>query len=334
MPSPKTAVLVTREMFSRCFAARDIERIRAVTDCRLPSDAEWDDAAQSAVIAGTEIVITGWGTRPLTTAMLDTAPDLRLMCHSAGSIKHLVSETFQARGIRVCSAAAALAVGVAEFAFGLMLVSMKAAWQWNDCTRQGVWNREKALEWVREPYGATVGIVGASLVGREMIRLCKTLELAAILLYDPYVSEEQAKELGVERVELNELMRRSDVVSLHTPATEETRHIVNARNLALLRDRAIFINTARGMCVDEPALIRELESGRIMACIDVTDPEPPAPGSPLYTLPNCILTPHVAGAIKENTHRQGRLVADEIEAYVEGRPLKHEVDLTQLHRLA
>jgi len=226
------------------------------------------------------------------------------------------------------------ATGVAEFTFGMMLVSMKAVWSLHAAASRSIWDRAGVMEWVREPYGATVGIVGASAVGREMIRLCRTLALSAILLYDPYVSAEDAKALGAIKVDLDELMRRSDVVSLHTPSTDETHHLIHAENLALLRDHAIFINTARGRCVDEAALIAELEKGRIFACLDVTDPEPPAPGSPLYALPNCVLTPHVAGAVKENTFRQGRLVADQIEAYARGNPLPGEVDLTQHDRLA
>ncbi len=334
MTPPTAAFLVTKAMLDHCFAPRDLERIGRRTACRLPAGDALTPETQKDAARGAEIIITGWGTLPITPAMLDAAPGLRLMCHSAGSIKHLVNEEFLARGVRVCSAARALATGVAEFAFGLMLVSMKATWQLNDTTRTGIWKRDDAMEWIREPYGATVGIVGASYVGREMIRLCQNLELEAILLYDPYVSDDEAERLGVVKVELDELMRRSDVVSLHTPATEECRHLINAKRLALMKDRAIFINTARGLCVDEQALIAELESGRIMACLDVTDPEPPEPGSPLYTLPNCILTPHVAGAVKQNTHRQGALVADQIEAYLDGRDLPFEVNLSQLHRTA
>jgi phosphoglycerate dehydrogenase-like enzyme len=181
-----------------------------------------------------------------------------------------------------------------------------------------------------------VGLVGASFIGRDMIRLCRTLELKSILVYDPYLTREEANSLGVEKTELDDLMRRSDVVSLHTPATEETHHLINAANLALMKDRAIFINTARGMCVDEAALIAELEKGRLFACLDVTYPnEPPAPESPLWTLPNCVLTPHIAGGIKEACHRQGRLVADQIEAYLaDVNPVRGEYDLSQMDRRA
>lgn len=335
MPKPKTVMLIAKEMEQRCFTEPDLNRIACVTNLtRAPADTCTDEYQQTQ-IAGTEIVITGWGTRPITAAMLDAAPGLQLLCHSAGSLKSLIdTDLFMKRGIRVSSARSALAVGVAEFAFGMMLVSMKAVWHLTAQTACGVWDRGPALESMREPYGATVGIIGASAVGREMIRLCKTLALDAILVYDPYVTEEEVRRLGAVRVDLDELMQRSDAVSLHTPITEETRHLINARNLALMKDRAIFINTARGSCVDEAALIAELRKGRLWACLDVTDPEPPVPDSPLYSLPNCILTPHVAGAVKENTWRQGKLVADQIEAYVAGQAIPGEIDLIQHERLA
>ena len=332
---PAAAMLLARGMTAHCFSEADAGRIAAATVLGPASGDEPTADWQLAAMAGAEIIVTGWGTAAIAPAMLEAAPDLKLMCHAAGSIRHLVDvDAFVQRGIRVCTARSALARGVAEFAFGMMLVSMKAVWRIHADTLQGVWDRDAALEWVCEPYGATVGIVGASCVGRDMVRLCKTLELEAILLYDPYTTAEEAEALGAVKTGLDDLMRRSDAVSLHTPPIEECRHIIDARNLALMKDRAIFINTARGMCVDEEALIAELKRGRILACLDVTDPEPPIEGSPLYSLPNCILTSHVAGAVKENTHRQGKLVADQVEAFVAGRPLPGEVDLAAHDRLA
>ena len=332
---PRTVMLVTKDMQAKCFSEADLARIEAVTELQPAQSDELGEETQVRLIAGAGIAVTGWGTGRLTTTMLDAALDLELVCHSAGSVRHLIDpDVFVERGIRICSARSVLATGVAEFTFGMMLVSMKAVWQLTAATSNGTWDRDAADEWFREPYGAVVGIVGASHVGREMVRLCKTLELEAILVYDPYLTDEEAKEMGVVKVELDDLMRRSDVVSLHTPAIEECRHIINTENLALMKDHAIFINTARGMCVDEQALIAELETGRILACIDVTDPEPPKPDSPLFSLPNCILTPHVAGAVKQNVYRQGRLVADQIEAFLSGSPMDGEIDLTQHDRLA
>jgi phosphoglycerate dehydrogenase-like enzyme len=334
MPKPKTVVLLTREMQAKVFSEHHLARLTELVDLvpaqRDQISAEW----QQSAMKDAEIIITGWGTEPISDAMLDAAPGLRLMCHSAGSIKHLVSDTFAARGIGVTSAAPALAVGVAEFAFGLMLMSMKAVWACVAATNQGKWDRESVMDWICEPHDATVGIIAASTVGRELIRLCKTLSLKATLLHDPFVSDEEAARLGVELVTLDELMRRADVVHLCAPNVPATHHMINAEMLALLRDKAIFINTSRGALVDEAALIAELEKGRIFACLDVTDPEPPEPGSPLYTLPNCILTPHIAGAVKQNIRRQGDSVVEQIEAFVAGQPLPCKVPLEKLDILA
>ena len=145
----RAVLLLSRAMQRRVFDATALARIAAATDLVEASADTFTEADQTAAMRGAGIVITGWGTHAITTAMLDTAPDLKLMCHSAGSIKHLVTGAFGERGIRVCSAASALAVGVAEFAFGMMLVSMKRAWDYRDATHRGEWDASAALDRVR-----------------------------------------------------------------------------------------------------------------------------------------------------------------------------------------
>lgn len=332
---PRTVALLSREMQHRCFSREAISRLEEITDFHPATVDQCTAAHQLDAIRDAEIVITGWDTAPFTEEMLDAAPGLRLLCYAGGSVRHLFdTQWLAARRIRLCTVRAANATSVAEFAFAMMLVSMKSVWQFRTAAAHGAWRPDDILAWVREPYQSVVGIVGASCVGREMIRFCRTLELRAILVHDPYLSEEEAAALGVEKTGLDELMRRADVVTLHTPAIEACRHLINGKNLALMKDRAIFINTARGLCVDEKALIAELEKGRLFACLDVTDPEPPVPDSPLYSLPNCILTPHVAGSLKENVLRHGDWVLRQVEAYVSGTQPPGELDPTVHHLMA
>src|SRR5690606_36207563 len=139
------------------------------------------------------------------------------------------------------------------------------------------------------------GIVGASHIGRRVIDLLKPLE-CDVLLYDPYVRPGDPITREAKLTSLDDLIARSDVVSLHAPSLPSTRHMIGRRELALMRDGATLINTARGALVDEGALVATLETGRVHAVIDVTDPEIPPPDSPLYRLPNVFLTPHIAGA--------------------------------------
>jgi phosphoglycerate dehydrogenase-like enzyme len=182
-------------------------------------------------------------------------------------------------------------------------------------------------------YRRTIGIVGASRIGRKVIALLKGLD-CNILLYDPFVTAGDPVVADVELVELDALMGRSDVVSLHAPSLPSTRGMIGARQLELMRDGSTFINTARGALVDEAALIAELQTGRISPVIDVTDPEIPPPNSPLFELPNVLLTPHIAGAVGVERSRLGRLVADEIERFVAGKPLQFAVEARLLERLA
>jgi phosphoglycerate dehydrogenase-like enzyme len=174
-------------------------------------------------------------------------------------------------------------------------------------------------------FGKTIGLIGASRIGPRVAELLRPYDFE-LLLADPLVSAEEARGLGAEKLELDELLARSDVVSLHAPSLPETRHMLDTRRLALMRDGTILINTARGALIEQPALVAELVSGRISAVIDVTEPEVPPADSPLYDLPNVQLTPHIAGAMGDERQRFGRLIADEIERFARGEPRRHAVD--------
>src|SRR5262249_54771062 len=143
-----------------------------------------------------------------------------------------------------------------------------------------------------------------------------------VQVYDPYLDEAEAVALGVRRVELDDLLRSSDVVSLHAPALPETHHLIDRRRLGLLRDGATLINTARGWIVDSQAFEDEVKSGRIDAVIDTTEPEVLPADSPLYDAPNVFLTPHVAGAMGTETQRMAALALDEIERFTRGEPFR------------
>src|SRR5690606_6699201 len=140
------------------------------------------------------------------------------------------------------------------------------------------------------------GLVGASRIGRRVARMLEGFDFT-VLVSDPFVRPGDPILAGAELVDLDTLMARSDVVSIHAPSLPSTRAMIGSEQLALMQDGASLLNAARGAVVDEGALIAELESGRIHAVIDVTDPEIPEPGSPLYQLPNVFLTPRLAGAV-------------------------------------
>jgi phosphoglycerate dehydrogenase-like enzyme len=236
--------------------------------------------------------------------------------------------------VRVSSAAAANAIPVAEFTLAAILLAGKRAFRLQRRYRE---LRALRLWWSEVPpignHGKVVGIVGASRIGRLVLERLRPFDFE-LLVHDPYLAPGEAEALGAEPAELDALLRRSDVVSLHAPSLPETEHLLDRRRLALLRDGAVLVNTARGALVDPAALADELVAGRLDAVLDTTDPEILPPDSPLYDLPNVFLTPHIAGAMGTETRRLAALALDEIERLARGEPLAHEVRLEDLPRIA
>lgn len=295
--------------------------------------ARFDDERAERLLSRAEILLTGWGAPRVDEAVLRRAPRLRALVHAAGTVKELVDPACYAR-LRVSSAAAANAVPVAEFTVAAILLAGKRAFRLARRYRE---LRGFRLWWNEVPplgnYRKVVGIVGASRIGRLVLGHLRAFDFE-LLVHDPLLGPAEARRLGAEPVALDELLRRSDVVSLHAPSLPETRHLLDARRLALLRDGAVLVNTARGALVDGDALTEELVSGRIDAVIDTTEPEILPADSPLYELPNVFLTPHIAGAMGTETRRLAALAIGEIERLARGEPLAHEVRLADLAHIA
>jgi phosphoglycerate dehydrogenase-like enzyme len=290
--------------------------------------------AVAEALAGAELLLTCWGAPPLTAGVLDAAPRLRAVVHAAGSVKHHITDACWERGIAVTSAAAANAGPVAEYTLAAILFAGKnvlgSARRYRDLRSHHDWREE--LDRAGN-YGRTVGIVGASRIGRRVIELLRPFDLG-VLLYDPFTDAADAAALGVRSVPLDELCTRSDIVSVHAPQLPATRHMIGAAQLAAMRDGSTLINTARGSLIDESALLAELVSGRLHAVLDVTDPELPSAGSPLYDLPNVLLTPHVAGSLGLEIHRLADHALDEVERYTKGLPFADPVHRTALNMSA
>jgi phosphoglycerate dehydrogenase-like enzyme len=232
-------------------------------------------------------------------------------------------------------AAQANALPVAEFTLAAIIFAGKQVFRFRDvyvADRHRGRTQPMQSEAIGN-YGRTVGIIGASRIGRRVIELLAPLDYK-ILLCDPMVDEAEAQRLGVEKTELDVLMARSDIVSLHAPSLPATRHMIDAHRLSLMKQGATFINTARGALVDEAALLATLKTGRIDATIDVTDPEIPEASSAFYDLPNVFLTPHIAGAVGLERTRLGEMAVEEAIRFIKGKPLLYEIRRDDLAGMA
>ncbi|NYD67481.1 hydroxyacid dehydrogenase [Agromyces atrinae] len=286
-------------------------------------------------LAEADVLVTGWGTPALDASVLAAAPRLRAVVHTGGSVKNHLAAAFWDHDIIVTSAADANAIPVAEFTLATILLEGKRTAQYVEGYRR---HREVGGSWRNSippavNFGGTVGIVGLSRVGRRVAELLRPFDLE-VLVADPYVDAASAAAVGARLVELDDLMIASDIVSVHAPELPETRNLIDARRLDLLKRDAVIVNTARGSLIDTSALIERCRAGTLRAVLDVTDPEPLPADSPLFTTPGIVLSPHIAGAMHTETYRLADSALDEIERLAAGRPPLHRVDGASLGIIA
>ncbi|MFJ8019341.1 hydroxyacid dehydrogenase [Streptomyces sp. NPDC096311] len=285
-----------------------------------------DDPAVAARLAEAEILVTGWGCPPLSEDVLAAAPRLHTVLHAAGSVRGMLTEACWERGLVVCNAVAANALPVAEYTLSAILLAGTGAFTLRERYRVDPRYPSTAELAGLGNNGRRVGIIGASRVGRRVLELLRPFDLE-VALHDPYVDDAEAARLGARPVPLDDLLRGSDIVSVHAPDNAETHHMLDRARLALIPDGGVLINTSRGRLIDQVALVEELAAGRISAVLDVTDPEPLPADSPLHHLPNVFLTPHIAGSVGNELERMGRTVVEELERIAGGLP-----PLYQVHR--
>jgi phosphoglycerate dehydrogenase-like enzyme len=290
----RIGVVIHTRLCDKLFTPQDRRRLEKLGDVRWTDSPDpLTDVAAAALLADADVGVGSWGTPcPKSPELVAACPKLGLWEHVAGTVRHMFGPHVAGRKLAIASCKTAIADNVAEVTLGAIILGLRRL-----CENAAA-NRSGKAAWpakMKGLYGSTVGVIGASEVGKRVIRLLAPFG-CRLLLYDPFVTARQAAAMGVERVtDLLKLCRASDGVTLHTPALPSTAKLLRAAHFRAMRDDAVFINTARGMCVDEAALIRELAKGRLWAFIDVTDPEPAADDSPLRRLPNVVLTSHLAG---------------------------------------
>lgn len=278
---------------------------------------------QPQLLADVELIFSGWGGPSLSDSFLATAPQLKALFYGAGSVAAVVTDAAWDRGVIVTSAYAANAVPVAEFTLATIIFSLKHGWQFARELRD-----KKAFQLrdnVPGCYGTTVGLISMGMIAKLLLKHLRLLDLK-ILAYDPFMSQAQADDLGVTLVPLATLFKQSDVVSLHTPWLTETEGMITGDLIASMNQGATFINTARGAVVREKEMLDVLAKRTdLQAVLDVTHPEPPSPDSPLFTLPNVVLTPHIAGSLGIECRRMGQYMIEELKRYLKGEPLEWAV---------
>jgi phosphoglycerate dehydrogenase-like enzyme len=333
MSQPTVLVTITPSLYRQLFAPETQARLHELAHVSFNlGERNWTSDELAQRIAGYDAVITGWGTPTFTPQVMAAADRLRLIAHSAGSIKKMLPPAVFDSDLQVTHAAVAIAPAVAEMSVLLILLSLRQVHVLDRQLKAGVpWAETRFMG--QELAGQRVGVVGAGYTGRCVIRLLKAWD-ADVWVADPYLDATRAAQLGVTHVSLEELFANCAIVTVQAPPTEETYRMIKAHHLASLPDGAIFVNTARSHTVDYDALLAELQSGRIQAALDVFDQEPLPADSPFLRLDNVIVTPHVAGASTQARLRQGSVIVEELTRFFHGETLRYAVTGDMLPTMA
>jgi len=330
MGAAKIGVIIHRNRWPGVLSEADFQRLKALGEVVATDKAEpLTDEEAIEVLRDCQIALGSWDTPKPNEAILSACPHLKLWVHAAGTVKGHFGPHMKGRDLKIATCKKAIADNVAEAAVAEVVIGLRRILPDAAANRKGKANRPANLRVMSD---ATVGVVGASDVGRAAIELLKANHAGEILVYDPYLGEAEAAAMGVTKLsDLVELCRRSDAVTLHAPAIPACEKMLAAEHFQAMRDDCVFVNTARGMCIDEQALIDELAKGRLLAFLDVTAPEPAADDSPLRTLPNCVLNSHIAGGPGTNV---GRQAVDDIAAFLRGEQPTCVVTEDMLEKLA
>lgn len=333
--TPKILVAVRPTLYHELFTSGMDAQLREIAQLTMQTDEDnWTSAQLAEQIVGYDAVITSWGTPIFIDDVLTAANQLKLIAHSAGSIKKMLPSTVFEHGTHVTHVAAAMAPAVAELTLMLIMLSLRQIHKADHGLKNGAsWQTTKNHAMGHELAGRRVGIVGAGYTGRRVIRVLNALD-TDLWVYDPFLTNSDATALGVKKVDLETLLTDCPIVTLQAPPTDETFRMIGAKQFSLLQDGAIFINTARTHLIDEDALLAELQSGRIVAGLDVFEQEPLSEDSPFHQLDNVILTPHIAASTHQTRERQGQIVVDEVTRFFTDGSLHYEVTRAMLDIMA
>ena len=252
---------------------------------------------------------------------------LKVVSQMAVGVDNIDVTACSAKGIVVGNTPGVLTETTADLAFALLMATARDLMQAEDDLRTGKWGSWSPFEWAgTDIHHATVGIIGMGRIGYEMARRCHGFQME-ILYTGNRPNEAAEQDFGARRVALDELLSQSDFVSLHTPLKPETRHLIGAKELAMMKPTGILINTARGPVVDQAALVKALRNNQIAAAgLDVFEIEPLPLDDPLFTLPNVTLLPHIGSATMATRLKMAHIAVENLILGIQGKPLKHQVN--------
>lgn len=342
---PKIVLACSDAMYARAITNDSLARLQqigVVEDARFEEPSSWTEAppynaqAESRLIdlvRGADALIIGPGAPRVTASVLDAAPSIRFIGELEGDRfgRRIDMQAASKRGIKVVDTTQGSSDPVAEWSLGLMLIGLRNA---GDLFRRLIAGEVIESEWKKtqvgyrtgELSGKRIGIIGCGFIGRRLIELLSPFR-TQISVHDPMVPRVLADVYDFALVPLDKLFAESDVIVCTLPLTQSTQGLIGAEQFRLMRSETVFVNVGRGAVVDTDALTARLEEGDIVACLDVHDPEPIPANSPLRSMYNVFLSPHIAGVTEQCGPRFVHLMADELVRHFAGEETRFDLTL-------
>ena len=331
MARPKGIYILNLGACEKIYGAEEKAAIAKLIDIGPPVTRE-QVKEDPELVRDINLVFSGWGAPVFDGEFLKAAPKLQAVFYGSGSVKDFVTDEFWERGIRLTGANSVFVLPVAEYTISQILFCLKHGWHYALETRRQ--RTYPVMGEVPGAFGTTVGLISLGAIARRVVELLRPYELK-IIAFDPFFPKEEAEKLGVTLCSLEDVFAKSDVVSLHAPHLPETNKMIRAGHFAAMKPGASFINTARAAVIDEAGLVEVFTKRTdLFAVLDVMAPEPPATNHPFFDLPNVIITPHIAGCMSLECRRGGQFIADELNRYLRGEPLRGEITRERLAFIA
>ncbi len=330
----KAYFMMNSESFQLIYGKDELKRIRTLVELEPELIVPDKNGYVEKVPNDGQIILSGWGGPRIDKRFLDSMTGLEAVFYGAGSIRGIVTDDFWEKKVVITSSWSANAVPVAEYTFAQIILCLKNAYQLNKGYCREKDSYDKTKRFANGAYKTRVGIISLGLIGKLVCKFLRSIDVE-VLAYDPYADKEEARELGVRFADLEEIFGTCHVVSLHAPWLKETEGMIREEHFIRMLPNSAFINTARGAIVNEGEMVSVLSERKdITAVLDVTYPEPPESGSPLYNMENVFLTPHIAGSMDGECARMGRYAVDELERYLSNEQMLYRITKEMAERMA
>lgn len=334
MPKPRALFLLSPDCLPQIYSSQTINQLQELTSTNGQVTEVEAILHRPENYADVEIVFSGWGAPRFDHTLLDALPHLKAVFYGAGSVRYFTTDSFWQRDILLTSAYLENAIPVAEFTIAAIVLSLKKAWTLSRSLAQGA-QLDKYTLIPGVYHDAKVGVISLGAIGCSVCERLKAFDVE-VRAYDPYAPADAFEQLGAQRSDtLEELFESCSIVTLHTPLLPNTQGMITRKLLNRLPPDSAFINTARGGLVDEEALVEVLKKrSDLFAVIDVIADEEQFTTTPLATMENVFLTPHIAGAFGKERARLGVSVVEECKRYLSGRPPLTPITKASMEKLA